>query len=91
MTRLVAEGTVDERIVEMQNRKEGEIGGVLGGRVIKGRLEVEDLIGLFGLGREGAKVGFIVGEGGPGKRRERFGEEDGDGEGGGWGSRGGRR
>lgn len=79
MTRLIAANTVDEQMVQMQQRKETEINGVMVSERLKKKLTLTELMGLFGkVGEDEQGRSFILVE--EQKRRvERFGEEDDDG------------
>ncbi|KAL8912493.1 MAG: hypothetical protein Q9171_002506 [Xanthocarpia ochracea] len=48
ITRFVAKNTVDEKLLEMQKRKEEEIGGAMDDEKMLQALSLEELIGLFG-------------------------------------------
>ncbi|KAL8856871.1 MAG: hypothetical protein Q9178_006588 [Gyalolechia marmorata] len=60
ITRFVAKNTVDEKLLEMQKRKEEEIGGAMDDEKMLQALSLEELMGLFGqVGVDEEGKGFI--------------------------------
>lgn len=61
ITRFVAKNTVDEKLLEMQKRKEEEIGGAMDDEKMLQALSLEELMGLFGqVGVDEQGKGFIL-------------------------------
>lgn len=64
MTRLVVHGTVDEHIIALQERKERVIQGVMAEGCQDAKLDVKDLLRLFGpVGEDEAGNEFVFVEG----------------------------